>query len=158
MDVLVQGVSFCVDLFHLEIAGADAVFGVAWMKSLGRVLTDYDLLTIEFHLGGKHTTLCDENLLREQPLKARSIKKLVHSEAITSICQLQLSLPAGTGVQQSLPLVMQQLLDQFASVFQEPQALPPFRDVDHCIELKPGSSPVNIKLYKYPHFQKSEIE
>ena len=63
VDVLVLGVSFCVDLFHLEIAGADAVFGVARMKSLSRVLTDYDRLTIEFHLGGKHTTLYAENLL-----------------------------------------------------------------------------------------------
>ncbi|KAJ1422271.1 Chromo-like domain superfamily [Sesbania bispinosa] len=43
-----SGVSFTVDIFHLDIASADVVFGVAWLKSLHRVLTDYDLNTIEF--------------------------------------------------------------------------------------------------------------
>lgn len=30
--------------------------------------------------------------------------------------------------------------------------------MDHHIELIPGARPVNINPYKYPHFQKNEIE
>ena len=39
----IQHQSFSVDLYHLDIFGADMVFGMAWLKSLGRVLIDYNL-------------------------------------------------------------------------------------------------------------------
>ena len=48
MAVMVQGVTFTLDLYHLAIVGADFMFGLSWMKSLGRVLTDYNELTMEF--------------------------------------------------------------------------------------------------------------
>ena len=39
-----------------------------------------------------------------------------------------------------------------------PKGLPPKRDHDHAIKLVPGSQPPNIRPYRYPHIQKSEIE
>ena len=36
--------------------------------------------------------------------------------------------------------------------------LPPERDIVHKIELQQGSQPVHVKPYKYPHFQKEEID
>ena len=36
--------------------------------------------------------------------------------------------------------------------------LPPERKIEHVIEIKSGSSPVNVKPYRYPHHQKTEIE
>ena len=50
------------------------------------------------------------------------------------------------------------LLHQYHSVFQEPNVLPPTHDIDHQIELQPGSKPIQVRPYKYPHFQKAEIE
>ena len=63
VEIVVQGMTFVADLYHLDLVGADLVFGVAWMRSLGRVLTDFEQLTIEFVLDEAHTTLLAEQLL-----------------------------------------------------------------------------------------------
>ena len=69
IPVVIQGIYFQVDLFHLDIARADLVFGVFWMKSLGRVLIDYNNLTMEFVYEQKHNILYAKNLLQADPIK-----------------------------------------------------------------------------------------
>lgn len=53
---------------------------------------------------------------------------------------------------------IQQLVDEFAEIFQEPTSLPPRRDCDHRIPLVPGASPVAIRQYRYKPALKDEIE
>src|ERR1700721_1023695 len=53
---------------------------------------------------------------------------------------------------------LQKVLDNHSKVFETPKGLPPMRDHDHAIHLIPGSVPLNIKPYRYPYVQKSEIE
>lgn len=36
--------------------------------------------------------------------------------------------------------------------------LPPIQETDHAIWLIEGSTPVNVRPYRYPHLQKNEIE
>ena len=43
-------------------------------------------------------------------------------------------------------------------MFETPKGLPPIHDHDHAIHLILGSVPPNIRPYRYPYFQKSEIE
>ena len=43
-------------------------------------------------------------------------------------------------------------------MFETPKGIPPIHDHDHAIHLIPGSVPANIRPYKYPYVQKSEIE
>ena len=43
-------------------------------------------------------------------------------------------------------------------MFVEPTTLPPHRQFDHEIHLLPNAAPVNVRPYRYPHFQKNEIE
>lgn len=50
------------------------------------------------------------------------------------------------------------LLTKFEEVFQEPKGLPPSRTHDHHIPLKLGVEPLNSRPYRYPYFQKTEIE
>ena len=50
------------------------------------------------------------------------------------------------------------LINSFQNLFKEPKDLPPLRVHDHCIPLVPGSGPVSVRSYRYPHFQKTEIE
>ena len=58
----------------------------------------------------------------------------------------------------SVPDAMQQLLGQYDDIFRVPTNLPPPRDTEHRIVLKEGSDPVNVRPYRYAHFQKEEIE
>ena len=50
------------------------------------------------------------------------------------------------------------LLDTYADVFEEPTGLPPERSHDHSISLKLGSQPVNLRPYRFPYHQKTEVE
>jgi len=53
---------------------------------------------------------------------------------------------------------MQELLDEFADIFEEPKALPPYREYGHKIILKPRSAPLNVRPYRYLALQKDFIE
>lgn len=55
------------------------------------------------------------------------------------------------------PAVMA-LLKRFARVFQMPAGLPPKRTREHAITLQEGTSPINVRPYRYSHVQKNEIE
>lgn len=56
------------------------------------------------------------------------------------------------------PPEIQQLLDQYASVFAEPIVLPPRRLCDHSMPLIAGAQPVNKRPYRYSPQLKTEIE
>lgn len=53
---------------------------------------------------------------------------------------------------------MQELLTEYGNLFREPEGLPPPRKIEHRIILQEGTEPINIRPYRYAHFQKTEIE
>ena len=55
-------------------------------------------------------------------------------------------------------MVLEKLLEDFPDLFEDPSGLPPSRSCDHRIPLLPGSGPVVVRPYRYPHLQKDEIE
>ena len=58
----------------------------------------------------------------------------------------------------SIPKEIEKLLEQYSSLFTPLVGLPPPRNTNHTINLIPEAVPVNVKPYRYPHFQKPEIE
>jgi hypothetical protein len=57
-----------------------------------------------------------------------------------------------------IPPNIQQILDKFEKVFKTPDSLPPSREYDHTITLLTGTTPVNLRPYRYSPLQKDEIE
>ena len=49
-------------------------------------------------------------------------------------------------------------MDNHSKVFETPKGLPPIREHDHAINFIPGIVPPNIRPYRYPSVQRSEIE
>lgn len=50
------------------------------------------------------------------------------------------------------------ILHNYTSIFLPPTSLPPHRLIDHKIHLFPQTNPINVRPYRYPHFQKNEME
>ncbi|KAE8795284.1 putative retrotransposon protein [Hordeum vulgare] len=59
---------------------------------------------------------------------------------------------------QEVPPPVQEVLQQFPEVFQEPKGLPPKRAHDHKIPLKEQATPPNSRPYRVPHMQRNELE
>ena len=53
---------------------------------------------------------------------------------------------------------MEGILEEYNEIFGDPSGLPRSRRQDHSIELKNGVEIPNIRPYRYPHYQKNEIE
>ncbi|KAL0326529.1 UNVERIFIED_CONTAM: Transposon Ty3-G Gag-Pol polyprotein [Sesamum angustifolium] len=54
--------------------------------------------------------------------------------------------------------VLEEILEEFNAVFQEPTELPPKRMIEHQIDLYPGAIPNKQAPYRYTHAQKAKIK
>ena len=77
-----------------------------------------------------------------------------HQGVIVQLCSLDVQTSKA-----SIPLDLQGIIDNHSKVFEDiPRGLPPTRNHDHAIHLISGRVHPNIRPYKYPFAQKSEIE
>ena len=53
---------------------------------------------------------------------------------------------------------LEQLLQEYDEIFEEPRALPPHKSHHHKIALKEGTSLINVRPYRYPALQEDIIE
>ena len=89
-------------------------------------------------------------------IKSHSMTKLLNKQqrgVIAQLCWLDIQTS-----KLDFSLDLQKVLDKYSKVFDTPKFLPPTWDHDHPINLIPGSVPPNMRPYKYPYAQKSEIE
>lgn len=59
---------------------------------------------------------------------------------------------------QFVPDAIKSELQRYFKVFTPIHGLPSTREHDHSIELVQGARPVSVRPYRYPRFQKDEIE
>jgi hypothetical protein len=164
--LLLQDIPFSVDLFVLAIEGPDVVLGFPWLQSLGKVSHDYSALTMEFVWNGAPVILCGDTTLNSQPVSLHQLLALVQHDAISGIFALTTASPEPSPppapdhhiFPPHLPPCVTDMLHKFETIFSTPTSLPPHRTVDHRIHLAEGTKPINVRPYRYPHFQKSEME
>ncbi|GKG59938.1 hypothetical protein Tco_0609602, partial [Tanacetum coccineum] len=63
-----------------------------------------------------------------------------------------------TNQEEGVSAEIDQLLREYADVFDVPKEVPPQRSFDHMIPLKGDNVAVNIRPYRYPPNQKDTIE
>ncbi|XP_041999909.1 uncharacterized protein LOC121749403 [Salvia splendens] len=158
----VQGSVFVVDLHILPIHGTDVILGMDWLESLGKISADFAGKTLEFIHKGQPFTL---NGITAPPrrLGVHSLFML-HSSPDVSACfeivllELESAASKLEAFPGDLPVGIAGVLEGFRNVFRVPTDMPPTRQYDHRIHLLPGSKPVNVRPYRYPYFQNTEIE
>lgn len=90
---------------------------------------------------------------------SHQIKRMVSTHAADNMLQLHLvpSKPTPQLIPTSI-FWLKPLLEAYTHLFSKPKHLPPTRPTDHSIPLLSGTDPVNVRPYRYPHFQKNETE
>jgi hypothetical protein len=94
--------------------------------------------------------------LRQSPHRILRDKELVNIEGLGFFLQI-----ATVEVNETTtyhPNDLSQLLTEFQPIFEAPTKLPPERPQDHRIPLQPHQGPISVRPYRYPHYQKGEIE
>jgi hypothetical protein len=132
------------------------VMGVSWLSTLGEVTMDWKLLTMQFVYEGKPVKL--------QGLGANGDKQSYLNSFLQDLrgrigvnwwwSKFQ-SIEAGKSVESQ---VLTATLDEFHEVFKNQIQLPPERSNVHQIKLIPNHDAINVRPYRYPHYQKAEIE
>ncbi|KAJ0744829.1 putative nucleotidyltransferase, Ribonuclease H [Helianthus annuus] len=156
LTLTVQGYTITTDYYVLPVAACQVVLGVQWLKTLGPVELDYQRLTLRFKMGEtvhllegtKHATTGSVDPLTD--------KELSSIQGLGYMCQIELVQDRTSTPH--YPSDLRQLLSRFQRVFQQPSSLPPRRLHDHRILLKPGAGPVSVRPYRYPYYQKTEME
>ncbi|XP_042488048.1 uncharacterized protein LOC122068247 [Macadamia integrifolia] len=146
-----------IDAFILPLFGADMVLGVQWLAQLGPMLFDYSKMTLEFHDEGRRVTLVGDASQGPMELQYHNVRRVLNTGAVAALYQLELQAMEQDRDGDS-NMEIKSLLRTYERVFAKPPGLPPSRPQDHAIHLQSGTSPVNVRPYRYPHFQKTEIE
>ncbi|KAK8949103.1 hypothetical protein KSP39_PZI005439 [Platanthera zijinensis] len=171
-----QGVGFTSEMLILPLGGCEVVLGVQWLVTLGPVQWDFYNLKMEFSNQGRRVILRGSKQGNGPWSKDKRLQKLMGKEgrlSMLALCSIQerpdwnpesgmadftswklLGMPPAIVDQRALG----ELLTSFADLFVEPKGLPPKRALEHRIVLKDDSAQVNLRPYRYPPLQKSEIE
>ena len=128
------------DFYPFSINGAEVVLGIKWLATLDTVQVNWKDMSLVFQRNGKQFRL--QGLKPTTGISTSSSFQLLSTDH-------QLYYP---------PAVLTPILQQYESVFEEPKQLPPPRSQTHAIHLLPNSKPPNLRPYRYPYHQKTEIE
>ncbi|XP_027088658.1 uncharacterized protein [Coffea arabica] len=139
---------FCYDLKVMDLSSWDIILGVDWMTHFSPITFDFHQLTISLHNQGEvvqgQTENCVLDLIRGGDLR----NFIEYKKQMCLAMRIGQDNPSGEYV---MPTEVQEIIEEFANVFETPTKLPPTREIDHEIPLKPGSQPFKMKTHRYPH-------
>lgn len=167
----IQGHKFVQDIQILPLGCYDMILGHDWLDSHSPMWIHWRRKVMRFTHQKRRITLhgVKDNTAVCRPVQFPKLKGLHRRGAISHIVQVQLKPDGHTfqvdvlepdkgGTNNVVVPEIQQLLDEFQSVFASPTKLPPSREADHRIPLIPGAQPIKARPYRYTPQQKSEIE
>ncbi|WVZ01419.1 hypothetical protein V8G54_027488 [Vigna mungo] len=170
---------FSIDLYPLELSGTDIVLGVHWLTQVSPFVMDYNGPFMRFMWEGQLVELKGETGPTPSPISIHQLRRLQQTNSVAALFQLTLeptgapflhSYSATTTSTPPFPTTtithtptsdqphIQALLHKYSSLFQPPTTLPPSRPTNHHITLHPNTAPIVVRPYRYPHYQKHEIE
>lgn len=137
------------------------ILGADWLEEHSPMWVHWGRKIMRFTSASKKVTLLglNQEVVQCPQVSRKVLKGLLNRQAITHCIQLRLDLTQSAQFQETVAVAsiseqlekpqVEQLLHQFADIFQTPTALPPPRPFDHRIPLLPGSQLVNVRAYRY---------
>ncbi|XP_056849743.1 transposon Tf2-1 polyprotein isoform X1 [Raphanus sativus] len=146
----IQGLEFVVDCIALELSGVDLVLGVQWLRKLGLCEIDWEKQEWSFVWGKERVKLRGESDLHLPTNALQSLFPVCY-DAMQDVAGRWLYTHNVSATSCEItPIEISCVLEGFSKVFDMPGGLPPRRDIEHQILLKPGTSPVSVRPYRYP--------
>lgn len=93
--------------------------------------------------------------MTDSEITKTGLRRLVARKEVAYFCHLRSKQP--NKEVESWP-DLSKILEKYENILAEPAELPQDRKTNHNINLVEGAQPVNVHPYRYPHYQKSEIE
>ncbi|XP_026384082.1 uncharacterized protein LOC113279619 [Papaver somniferum] len=152
MDYKLNKYGFKGNFYVLPLGGCDVVLGAQWLETLGPITWDFRHLTMDFKRDGERIRLEGDKKNKVKLANINSIQKLLNKGSTGFFCKINQCIEAQ--ISQETPGEIQELIEKFGEVFSVPTMLPPVRNHDHRITLQPGSAPINVRPYRYAHYQK----
>lgn len=140
--------------------GADVILGIQWLETFGNTKVNWKLKILRFKVGKDKFVLQGDPSLCCSAASLKSIMKAMQNEGEAMLIEYNgLTLEEGKRAEPNpIPPRLQEVVEEYAEVFADPKELPPSRGKEHAIELKPGSSHVSVRPFRYPQAQHEEIE
>ncbi|CAL1395604.1 unnamed protein product [Linum trigynum] len=154
VKLAIQGLTFSLSLYAIDVAGIDVVLGIQWLASLGNVLCNWHELTMDFDWQGQRRRLTGLAPKVQESESLKSLLKDIPQGVLHALCMPSTDDDAF----RQIPDAFQDMIRDFGDLFEEPTTLPPSRSITHRIQLKEAADAVNVRPYRYAHFQKEEIE
>lgn len=147
----IQGETLSNDMLVLDMAPYDAILGYDWLKKHSPMYCDWNRKTLEFKFNDRSILLQGvvEQPLQITPIIATQLYKGTQGNDTWAMVIVDSVQPHGPTQNTQTPPPMQQLLEEFHSIFQDPKTLPPSRYYNHAIPLTPGAVHVNARPYHY---------
>ena len=156
VSLWIQGHKFFVNLNVLSLGACDVVLGTQWLSTLGEISWDFKLMTMKLWYLQKLVLLQGLLPSRYSILGSKEMfKNPVKKGLILQISTLDSGVATALG---QLPTASQDLLNEFGAIFEVLVGLPPIQSHEHGITLKEGAQSVCERPYRYPYYQKFEIE
>ncbi|XP_078173280.1 uncharacterized protein LOC144567100 [Carex rostrata] len=159
LKFFLQDNDFQANLRVLDVQGHDLLLGIDWLTQLESSLVDWSKGSVKLKKNGRFIKLEDEDVqagLKKLTISTHSLKVLQAPYEEGHLLMAQISHSEEKKEREVHPSLLP-ILPEYSDIFAEPTVLPPKRDIDHRIPLKPASKPVNLRPYRFSHYQKLEI-
>lgn len=141
----IGGVSFSSTLHVLPLSTYDLTVGMDWLEAHSPMLVNWSQKWLHIPFQESSATL-------------RGISSSVMTNSVVQMCNMLELSDKEHDIYASLPVQVQDIIQQFAAIFELPKGMPPIRDCDNQIPLLPGARPVQMRPYQYAPALKDEIE
>ncbi|CAJ2638860.1 unnamed protein product [Trifolium pratense] len=170
VPINIQNNLFHIPFYLLPIEGADVILGMEWWRNLVPLTADFSIPQISFKQHDTNITITGDSKTLPTQSTYHHICHLAHTDSIVAIHLLTFQPTSESespphnkekdnldSLLTTLPVPIQNVLKQFPNVLHPPHCLPPPRPHDHKIPIKPQTTPINVKPYRYPHSQKEAM-